>query len=219
MPSYAGLLLEDEVRELSAARAPKSPSLSIIGGAKFSTKEPVLKALLASYDKVFVGGALANDFLKAAGHGVGQSLVSHGGEEKIKALLQNPKLVLPLDSVVSSDFKTKRVAGLDDVASEEMILDHGPQTSALLEELVAGAKTILWNGPLGEFEKGFEDATEALAKAIASSSAYSVVGGGDTIAAIDPLKLSHHFSFLSTGGGAMLDFLALGSLPGIDALG
>ncbi len=147
LPSYSGLLLEDEVRELSSARAPQSPSLAIIGGAKFSTKEPVLKALLASYDKVFVGGALANDFLKAAGHGVGKSLISQGGEDKIKALLQNPKLVLPLDSVVSSDFKTKRVAGLDDVAPEEMILDHGPQTSVMLEELVAGAKTILWNGP------------------------------------------------------------------------
>lgn len=203
LPSYAGLLLEEEMRELSRALAPKSPSLAVIGGAKFSTKEAVLAILLEKYDKVFVGGALANDFLKASGREIGKSLVSISDPTRIKNLLANPKLVLPVDSVVIN----------------EKILDHGPGTSALLSDLAGKAKTILWNGPLGNYENGFVAATDAFARAVANSSARSVVGGGDTIASIENLGLLPHFSFVSTGGGAMLDFLAKGTLPGIEALG
>jgi len=203
LPSYAGLLLEEEVRELSQALSPKHPSLAVIGGAKFSTKEPALAALLRSYDRVFVGGALANDFLKAAGRPVGKSSVSTIDTGLLTPLLANPKLILPIDSVIENG----------------VILDQGPGTSALLTDLSKKSKTILWNGPLGKYEEGFVEATDTLAHAIADSNAYSIVGGGDTIAAIEGLGLLPHFSFVSTGGGAMLEFLAKGTLPGIEVLG
>ncbi len=226
LPSYAGLLLEEEIEELSEALMPKHPALAVIGGAKFSTKEAVLTTLLKTYDHVFVGGALANDFLKAAGQGVGKSLVSGADSDSIKKLLTNPKLVLPVDSFVVpatsiGALNTKmnaRVATAGQVRPDEVILDHGPGTSALLANLAEKAKNILWNGPLGNYEHGFVDATNAFARAVADSGAHSVVGGGDTIAAIENLGLLPHFSFVSTGGGAMLDLLAKGTLPGIAVL-
>ncbi len=202
LPSYAGFLLEEEVRELTKALAPKKPSFAVIGGMKFLTKEPVIEKLLAVYDKVFVGGALANDFLKASGKNVGKSLISNTDTEVIKKLLANTKLVLPVDSIIEN----------------EKILDCGAGTSALLADFAEKAKTIIWNGPLGNYENGFRDATDAFALSVANSNAHSIVGGGDTIAAIEDLGLLPHFSFVSTGGGAMLDFLARGTLPGIEAL-
>lgn len=202
LPSYAGFLLEEEILELMHARTPKSPSLAVIGGAKFSTKEPVLNALLKTYDHVFVGGALANDFLKVAGREVGKSLVSETDKDRVKKILMDPRLVIPTDSVIKN----------------EMILDHGPNTSALLSGLTSKAKTILWNGPLGKYEDGFVDTTNNFARAVAESKAYSIIGGGDTVAAIENLGLLPRFSFVSTGGGAMLSFLARGTLPGIEAL-
>jgi phosphoglycerate kinase len=220
--SYAGLTVEAEVKILSKARKPKRPSLAVIAGAKFSTKEPVLHALLKSYDHVFVGGALANDFLKAKGYSVGASLVSGEGEEALKKLLGHTRLVLQVDSVVAKKGEARsaaRAASLNDVQSDEMVLDVGPHTSAALTDLVNKAKTVLWNGPLGLYEHGFTDGTYALARAIAGSKAYSILGGGDTIAAVDELGLGGSFSFVSTGGGAMLDYLSYGTLPGLKALG
>lgn len=202
LPSYAGYLLEEEVSGLSRALTPKSPSFAVIGGAKFSTKEAVLFKLLKTYDKVFVGGALANDFLKAAGREVGESLVSEVNKVHIKKILMNSKLVIPEDSVVV----------------DEKIMDHGQKTIALLSDLTRGAKTILWNGPLGKYEDGFMTATAAFARAVADSGARSVVGGGDTIAALEQLGFLSRFSFVSTGGGAMLQFLSDGTLPGIRAI-
>jgi phosphoglycerate kinase len=227
LPSYAGLQLEEEVRELSAALTPKEPSLAIIGGAKFSTKEAVLTTLLSRYTNVFVGGALANDFLQAAGHQVGKSLVGGDDGGAIRALINNPKLVLPVDSrvVPASAVGTPnvlaqaRVAGADQVKEDEVILDHGPGTELLLSHLVQKSKTVLWNGPLGKYEDGFVGSTDVIAQAVADSGVHSVLGGGDTVAAIEVLGLLPKFSFVSTGGGAMLDFLAEGTLPGITALG
>lgn len=226
LPSYAGFVVEEEVRELTSALSPKHPALAVIGGAKFSTKEGVLTRLLSIYDHVFVGGALANDFLKAAGHPIGKSLVSPLNEEAIKIVLAHPKLILPVDSIVVSEQwltapnprEHARVASLDDVRPDEIILDHGPGTQSLLAAHAGNAKAILWNGPLGNYERGFNDATNAFAKAVANTKARSVIGGGDTVAAIETLGLLTHFSFVSTGGGSMLDFLAKGSLPGVDAL-
>lgn len=226
LPSYAGLLLEEEVAELSRALSPARPALAVIGGAKFSTKEPVLAALLQTYDHVFVGGALADDFLKASGQEVGKSLVSTADASHVKRLLANPKLVLPIDSLVisfstvgSTDARSRaRVARFGEVRGDDVILDHGPGTEALLAELATKAATVLWNGPLGNYETGFIDATDAFARAVATSTAHSVIGGGDTIAAIEKLGLLPKFSFVSTGGGAMLEFLAKGTLPGIAAL-
>ncbi len=226
LPSYGGLLLEEEVAALGSALAPEHPALAVVGGAKFATKERVIDALLAAYDHIFVGGALANDFLRAQGHEVGKSLVSGTDTEKITMLLGNPKLVLPLDvrvipssAVGMKDAYTQlRVANVSDVHADEVILDVGPATSALLTELAKGARTILWNGPLGNYENGFTDGTDALAQTVAATGQHSVVGGGDTIASIERLGLMPRFSFVSTGGGAMLEFLARGTLPGIAAL-
>lgn len=227
LPSYAGLQLEEEVQELTKALTPEGPSLAVIGGAKFSTKEAVLTTLLERYSHVFVGGALANDFFQAAGHEVGKSLVGGERMDAMRALLTNPKLVLPVDSRVveasamgaNNILALARVAGIDQVKPDEVILDHGPGTELLLAHLVQKSKTVLWNGPLGKYENGFVGTTDALARAIAGSAAHSVLGGGDTVAAIDELGLLPKFSFVSTGGGAMLDFLVDGTLPGITALG
>lgn len=221
LPAYAGLLVEREITELRKALKPSRPALAIIGGAKFSTKEPVLKQLLSSYDRVFVGGALANDFLKAAGKPVGTSLVSDADATSIGELLKNPKLLLPKDCVaapIGSDRSAGRVCSVDEVKESEAVLDNGPETIAMLDEVVRSAQTVLWNGPLGNYERGFVEGTEALATVIARSKAHSIIGGGDTVAAIEKLGLNDHISFISTGGGAMLDFLADGSLPGIKAL-
>ncbi len=219
--SYAGLTVEAEVKALSKARKPKRPALAVIGGAKFSTKEPVLTALLKSYDHVFVGGALANDFLKAKGYAVGASLVSSEGTEAIRKLLANKRLVLQVDSVVAKKGAGRsgaRAASLTDVQSDEMVLDIGPHTGAALTDLVNKAKTVLWNGPLGLYEEGFTDGTYTLARAIAHAKTHSILGGGDTIAAVDELSLTSGFSFISTGGGAMLEYLAYGTLPGLKVL-
>ena len=226
LPAYAGLLLEEEVAALSTALGPAHPALAIIGGAKFSTKERVLDTLLAVYDQVFIGGALANDFLKAKGYDIGASLSSDADQGKLAALLANPRLVLPedvrvvpKDGVKEIDARQRiRVARPEDVHEGDVILDAGPATEALLAQFVKGAKSVLWNGPLGEYEDGFVDATDALARAVATSGARSTLGGGDTVASIESLGLLPRFSFVSTGGGAMLDFLAYGTLPGITAL-
>ncbi len=221
LPSYAGLLVEEEVAQLSKALKPSHPAVAIIGGAKFSTKEPVIVKLLESYDRVFAGGALGNDFTKAMGHNVGKSLTSDADPKTIKALLANRKLAVPLDVVVGevgSKKESGRVSKLNGIKPSEAILDDGPKTSEMLAGLVKDAKTVLWNGPLGNYENGFTDATRALVIAIAKSSAYSIIGGGDTEAAIEDLHVQEHFSFISTGGGAMLDFLAKGTLPGLQVL-
>lgn len=220
LPSYAGLTVQKEVEELSRTLHPPHPALAIIGGAKFSTKEPVLRALLERYDHVVVGGALANDFVLAKGYSVGASLVALEGQERIRELLNNPKLIVPVDAIVAVRGAKRadgRVSSLRDVRDEEMILDAGPESAAAIVELVNRAKTVVWNGPLGLFEQGFSDATRTLAHALSHSHAYSIVGGGDTLAALE--GQATEFSFVSTGGGAMLDFMAYGTLPGLRALG
>ena len=226
LPSYGGFLLEEEIAALSGALSPEHSALAIVGGAKFATKERVLDTLLALYDHVFIGGALADDFLKAQGHEVGKSLVSGTDAEKITELLKNQKLVLPIDvrvipasAVGALDaYHQLRVTSVSEVRADEVILDVGPATSTLLADLAKDSRTILWNGPLGQYENGFTDATDALARAIAETGTHSVVGGGDTVASIESMGLIPRFSFVSTGGGAMLEFLAQGTLPGIAAL-
>lgn len=221
LASYAGFQVEEEVRQLTKALQPAHPSLAVIGGAKFSTKQPVLEKLLAVYDRVFVGGALANDFMLECGYGVGTSLVSLDPDKRaLRTLLKNPKLMLPLDEVVAplGVQGGGKVVALDRVPRDQAILDDGPKTIEALGVLAEKAGTVLWNGPLGNYENGFEEATESFAQLLAASSAYTVIGGGDTIAAVEKLGLSERFSFMSTGGGAMLDFIAKGTLPGLKAL-
>ena len=218
LPSYAGFQLEKEVLNLSRAFDPARPFLFILGGAKFETKLPLLEKFMLIADSVFVGGALANDFFKAKGYETGASLLSKGDVD-LSIYLKNEKLSLPSDVVLQD----RSVKSPDALAKEDKIFDSGPATVAALSNAIAGSKFVLWNGPLGMYEGGYTDATLALAKLIAEATSKhgveSIVGGGDTLAAISTLGNEDQFTFISTGGGAMLDFLAQGTLPGIEALG
>lgn len=221
LPSYAGFLVEKEVQGLKKALKPKRPALAIISGTKFSTKEPLIKELLGSYDYVYVGGALGNDFLKAKGVSVGASLVSSEGIEGVRTLLGNKKLLTPTDALVAPPHEKAargRVSDLSDIESHEAILDAGPKTAHALATLSQKMKTVLWNGPLGLYEQGFVEGTHVVAQSLAVSKAHSVVGGGDTVGALEELGITDSFSFISTGGGAMLDYLADGELPGLRVL-
>lgn len=217
LPSYAGILMREEVDRLSMARTPEHPSLAILGGAKFETKEPLIKSLLEVYDHVLVAGALSNDVFKARGLAVGTSLVSEYTPDA--SVLSNPKFAVPVDVTVEGADMHVGTKRSDAVASTERIVDIGPDTLSALAPLIADAKFILWNGPTGLYERGFTIWTERIAELIAHSSATAVIGGGDTIAAIQEAHV--HVggnTFLSTGGGAMIEYLLQGSLPGIDAL-
>jgi phosphoglycerate kinase len=201
LPAYAGVQFTEEVKNLSNAFYPKHPFLFILGGAKFDTKLPLMDKFLHIADDTFVGGALANNFFKEMGQDVGTSLVSEG-EFNLKEKFEGGRIILPIDKTLNGT----------------RIVDAGPKTIENLKNKINSAKFILWNGPLGEFEKGFKDSTLELAKLVADSNAETIVGGGDTLSAIKELGLFDKFSFVSTGGGAMLDFLATGTLPGVEAL-
>lgn len=216
LPSYAGFLFEDEVNHLSRALKPSHPFLFILGGAKFGTKIPLIKKFLNLADYVFVGGALANNFFKEAGYEIGLSL-SDKGNFKLKPLLKNKKLVLPSDVVVKTR-TGKFIKNVGSIRERDSIKDSGPATTRVLSKLVSRAKFVLWNGPLGNYEEGFDKGTAELLRIIAKNKAESIVGGGDSLALVSKLKLEKKFTFVSTGGGAMLDFLAHGTLPGIKAL-
>ncbi len=217
LPSYAGLGLAKEVTELSKALNPIRPSLLILGGAKFDTKIPLLEKLLPVYDCVFIGGALLNDVLLATGYEVGRSLVSEVSLVG-RSWLKDSKIVPVIDVVVRSG-EQERVCLISEVQPAEMIVDMGPETVASLRGPISEAKTILWNGPLGLYESGAKGSTHAVVELAAASKAFSVVGGGDTIAAIADLAVEEKLGFVSTGGGAMLTFLEQGTLPGIRVLG
>ncbi|MDO8660159.1 MAG: phosphoglycerate kinase [Candidatus Parcubacteria bacterium] len=217
MPAYSGLQLEAEVKNLSHAFNIKlHPFLFILGGAKFSTKMPVIKKYLKLADHVFIGGALLNDFLKAEGLNVGKSLVDDENYH-LENFLKNKKLILPTDVIVQSEGKTenKKVNHLD---KKDNILDVGSESVENLASLIKKARLIIWNGPLGKYEDGGGIATEKVLKLVAGSKAKSIIGGGDTVSIISEMKMEDKFTFVSTGGGATLDFLVDGTLPGIEAL-
>ncbi len=217
LPSYAGLQLEKEISELSKAFNPSHPFVFILGGAKFETKLPLINKFLEKADVICIGGALSNDILKGQGKNIGKSLVSKT-EINLDNVLGSKKLMEVVDVVVENDgnVETKNV---EDILDEDNIMDAGVETIKLWEEKIRDGAFVLWNGPLGNFEAGYDKGTLALAQAIASSDAESIVGGGDTLSAIKKLNLESGFSFISTGGGATLDFLANETLPGIEALG
>lgn len=220
LPSYAGFNFEREVANLSKAFIPVHPYLFILGGAKFETKAPLINKFLTIADKVFVGGALSADLFKAKGYEIGDSI--HSDKDfGFAEMLANPKLILPIDVVVENATEKKVTRKVDGILAGEKVWDSGTQTIAELLPLIKQAKFILWNGPLGRFETGYTEGTFALAQAIADAGANgteTIVGGGDTLASIEELKLSDKFTFISTAGGAMLDFLANETLPGIEAL-
>jgi phosphoglycerate kinase len=216
MPSYAGLQLEAEIENLSKAFNPTKPFVFILGGAKFDTKMPLVEKFLPLTDTVFISGAMANDFFKAQGLEVGTSKLADEPLD-LSELLANPKVLLPVDVVVQSPRGTA-VKKPTEVLPDESMFDVGPETIALLADRIKDAATVLWNGPLGYFEGGFKQPSLDLAQIIAHSKAYSILGGGDTLAAIAEGGLEDKFGFVSTGGGAMLDFLSQGTLPGIEVL-
>lgn len=216
LPSFAGITFMEECDELRKAFTPEAPSLFILGGAKFETKAPLIEEYSRHYTHTFIGGALANDFLKGKGHEVGESLLS-AVDLKGSPLLEKENILLPSDVIVGGERDIREVT-IDGVRSDEKILDVGAHSIELLAPHIAHAKTILWNGPLGNYETGFDTATKACARLIAESDAFSIVGGGDTITAIESLGLEDSFGFLSTGGGAMLKFLEKHTMPGIEAL-
>lgn len=216
LPAYAGLNFLHEIDALAAARQPASPSLFMLGGAKFSTKLPLVEALLAVYDHIFIGGAIANDFFKAKGYEVGTSLLSDI-DLSDSPLLTNKKILLPSDVIVS-DGQRSRVALPDTVESHEKIMDIGPDSIAQLEPLVVNAGSILWNGPFGNYEHGFAEQTIAMATLLRDVTGSTTIGGGDTVAAIESVGCQDQVSFVSTAGGAMLTYLETGTLPGITAL-
>ncbi len=216
LPAYAGLLLEKEVAELSKAFKPQYPFVFVLGGVKFGTKLPLLKKFASLADTIFVGGALANALLLKEGYEVGKSVVDRE-VRGLASILKHQNIILPVDVVVDGP-KGKLVKKPELVGKQEKILDIGPESVRLLKEKISQAKFVLWNGPLGNTDIGFTDGTIRIAKAIAETKAYSIIGGGDTVAAIANLHIENKIDFISTGGGAMLDFLANGTLPGLNSL-
>ncbi len=218
LPSYAGFLVRDEVANLNAARTPLSPSFAILGGAKFETKAPLIRTLLAAYDHLFIVGALANDVFKARGYPVGRSLISK--EQPDKDVLEHPHFLAPVDVTVERSDGQVRVKKPQEVEADDKIVDIGPESVAMIAPLIAQARSVLWSGPTGMYEKGYVHYVQAIAELLEKSDARKVIGGGDTIAAIEASGVKQdNLGFLSTGGGAMLEYLLKGTLPGISVLG
>jgi len=226
LPAYAGFLLEKEIRALdSVLSSPDHPFVAVVGGAKISDKLAVVENLLPKVDALLIGGGMANTLLAAQGHNMQSSLVEEGMLDWCKHLLALPdagKLVLPVDVRAAATFAAdaeNTVVGVDAIPEGWQALDVGPATSALFAEKMTGAKTVFWNGPLGVFEfPAFAAGTFACAQAVAESGAFSVVGGGDSVAAINKSGLAYRIGHISTGGGASLEFLEGKTLPGVAAL-
>lgn len=219
----AGPLLAAELAALGRAlEAPAKPLIAIVGGSKVSTKLEVLDALAAKADQIIVGGGIANTFLAAAGHPVGKSLYEPDLLDAARRIAEQVDIPLPTDVMVGSRFdehEPARLKPIAEVGDDDMIMDIGPETARQLAEQLRGAGTVLWNGPVGVFEfDQFGEGTRALAEAIAESDAFSIAGGGDTLAAIDKYGVGDRVSYISTGGGAFLEFVEGKTLPAVAAL-
>jgi len=219
----AGPLLANELEALAkAVDNPEAPVIAIVGGSKVSTKLTVLDSLKDMADQLIVGGGIANTFLAAAGFPVGKSLYEEDLLEDAKRLMKETNIPLPTDVVVAKAFSEDAEATIKavaDVAEDDMILDIGPETQKAFNEILSGAKTIVWNGPVGVFEfDQFGEGTKSMSLAIAESSAFSIAGGGDTLAAVDKYGIKEQVSYISTGGGAFLEFLEGKTLPAVAAL-
>jgi phosphoglycerate kinase len=224
----AGPLLSRELFELDKALTnPERPMLAIVGGSKVSTKLTVLEQLMSSVDELIVGGGIANTFIAASGHDVGKSLYEpdliHEAQRLIRlAHKKGGEIPIPKDVVVATSFSPDAKAvirAVDEVQAGEMILDIGPVTAAKYAAMIQSAGTVIWNGPVGVFEfKNFEAGTRAIADAIEISAAFSIAGGGDTLAAIDQFNVADGVSYISTGGGAFLEFVEGKKLPAVAAL-
>jgi len=224
----AGPLLCDELDALGKAlEHPAHPLLAIVAGSKVSTKLTLLENLIGKVDQLIVGGGIANTFIAALGHSIGNSLCEPDLIDAAKKVIADAKrrkvdLPMPVDVVVATEFSanaTATVRAVHEVKDDEMILDIGPETAASYAELIAKAGTVVWNGPVGVFEyDAFGKGTETLARAIAASKAFSIAGGGDTLAAVEKYGIAKDVSYISTGGGAFLEFLEGKELPAVTAL-
>lgn len=224
----AGLLLAQELEALSKAlENPQRPLLAIVGGSKVSTKLTVLETLAQKVDQLIVGGGIANTFIAAAGHPVGKSLYEPDLVSEAKRLMEQARargaeIPIPVDVVVAKEFSETAEAAVkpvDQVAEDDMILDIGPETAELYADRIMKAGTIVWNGPVGVFEiEQFSHGTRRIAEAIAASPAFSIAGGGDTLAAIEKFGVGDRISYQSTGGGAFLEFLEGKKLPAVEIL-
>ena len=223
-----GPLLMAELDALAKAlETPARPLLAIVAGSKVSTKLELLSSLVGKVDQLIVGGGIANTFIAAMGHDVGRSLVERDLIDTAKKIMadatsRGADIPVPTDVVVAPEFKADApatVKAVDAVGPDDMILDIGPETAARYAELIRSAGTVVWNGPVGVFEfDAFGKGTEALARAIAESDAFSIAGGGDTLAAVDKYGIEQQVSYISTGGGAFLEFLEGKELPAVTAL-
>jgi phosphoglycerate kinase len=230
LPAYAGLLLEKELVALGGlVTAPERPFLAIIGGAKVSTKIDVLRALLARVDALAIGGGMANTFLLATGHKIGRSLAEPDRSDEARRILDDAKtqgkpVLLPVDvlcapSVDETGARAATVKGIDDVSDDLAIVDIGPRTIDRYADEIRRAKTIFWNGPLGVFEiPAFANGTKRVAELLAASGATTVVGGGESVQAVQDLDLADKMTHVSTGGGASLELIEGKTLPGVAAI-
>jgi phosphoglycerate kinase len=225
LPAVSGFLMERELEVLgSTLTSPAHPFVAILGGAKISGKIGVIRNLLDKVDLLLLGGGMANTFLKAQGHEVGESLVEDESLATAREILEQgrDKLVLPVDAVIADAFAAdadKRTVSVDEVPPDWRILDIGPQTLSIFREKLTPAKTVVWNGPMGVFEfPRFSTGTVALAKILAETAANTIVGGGDSVAALQEAGLVDKISHVSTGGGVSLEFLEGKILPGVAAL-
>lgn len=224
----AGPLLQAELEALGRALlAPKRPLVAIVGGSKVSTKLSILQSLADKVDQLIVGGGIANTFMLAAGLPIGKSLAEPDQIDQARAVMQKMQargaaVPIPVDVVCATEFSAQAKATVKvakDVAADDLILDIGPQTSAQLADILKNAGTIVWNGPVGVFEfEQFAQGTESLSRAIASSAGFSIAGGGDTLAAIAKFDITDKVGYISTGGGAFLEFLEGKTLPAVDIL-
>ncbi len=219
----AGPLLARELDALERSlKKPERPVLAIVGGAKVSTKLGVLERLADIVDQLIVGGGIANTFIAAAGHNVGKSLYEPELIEQARALMSKTDIPVPVDVVVASEFSESAAASVKqvtDIGDDDMVLDVGPETAAKLAEVIAGMKTIIWNGPVGVFEfDQFANGTRVVAEAVAANRGFSIAGGGETISAIDKFNVTDKISYISTGGGAFLEYVQGAVLPAVRML-
>ena len=219
----AGPLLAGELDALARALDnPARPMLAVVGGSKVSTKLTVLETLADKVDQLIVGGGIANTFLAAAGYNVGKSLFEDGLLDQARALMAKTNIPLPEDVVVGKEFSADAAAvvkPIDEVLDDDMIFDIGPKAAAQLAGIIEQAKTIIWNGPVGVFEfDQFGNGTKVVSEAIAASEGFSIAGGGDTLAAVDKYGIEEHISYISTGGGAFLEFVEGKELPAVTVL-
>jgi phosphoglycerate kinase len=223
LPAVAGFLIQKEIEFLgNAVENPKRPFVAIMGGAKVADKIQVIDSLLPKVDQLIIGGGMAFTFLKAKGYEIGKSLLDADSLDYCKTLLTNEKIILPVDAVVAPEFAPDApptTVSADVIPADQMALDIGPETAKKFRAIAESAQTALWNGPMGVFEfEAFANGTRELAEGLAQSTGVTIVGGGDSAAAVEKFGLADKVTHVSTGGGASLEFLEGQDLPGIAAL-